>query len=54
MGARRKFEFTLTFSEEVSQRFPLTEEAQDPDAKPGSWENLPPEIVEIIRKQMGG
>ena len=54
MGYRRTMDFKLQYSEQRWQLFPLTEDATDPDAKPGTWEKLPKEIVDAIRKRLVG
>jgi len=54
MGAQRTIHFKLQFTEKDWQLFTLTEEATDPDAKPGTWEKLPQEIADAIRKRLVG
>ena len=54
MGAQRTMNFKLQFTEKDWQLFTLTEEATDPDAKPGPWDKLPQEIVDAIRKRLAG
>ncbi|MCH7946101.1 MAG: hypothetical protein IIC73_08840, partial [Armatimonadetes bacterium] len=54
MGVRRTISFKLQYAESKWQLFELTEEATDPDAKPGPWDKLPQEIADAITNSLAG
>jgi hypothetical protein len=54
MGATRTYHFKIVYASDLSQSFIVTCPVPDPEAKPGKWTDLPPDIVERVRKAMGG
>jgi hypothetical protein len=54
MGTLRTYKFRVRYADDMWQLFSVREQIADPDAKPGPWTDLPADIVEQVKKSMGG
>jgi hypothetical protein len=54
MGTLRTYKFRVRYADDMWQLFTVEEHIEDPGAKPGPWTDLPEDIVEQIKKAMGG
>jgi hypothetical protein len=54
MGSQRTLAINIDFGEGASQTYQLSGLEPDIEGKPSPWTELPPKIVEQIRKAMGG
>lgn len=53
-GRIRRLRFRIKYTEENWQEFQIVEDLPDLDAEPAGWQSLPDDIVEKIKKLMGG